>query len=1186
MRGDVGIVVRLEELRRGVHIDGLSPAGTAEVISVDWLSDHQLEVTYRTGKGLDQRILVRDDQDRLLAATATSPFSFDGNAENFRLAAEAHRITLAHLFDPYLALTSANIEALPHQITAVYGEMLERQPLRFLLADDPGAGKTIMAGLFIKELMIRGDLKRCMIVAPGSLVEQWQDELKEKFDLDFKIVGREMFRTSYSGNPFNDEDRLIVRLDMASRSEDVQALIEASRDFDLVICDEAHRMSASYTGGEVKYTKRFQLGRMLGRNSRHFLLMTATPHNGKDDDFQLFLTLLDNDRFEGAYREGVRTSNASDLMRRLIKEELYWFDGRPLFPERRAYTVSYPLSAAEADLYASVTDYVREEMNRAERFANSDEKKRNNVGFALQSLQRRLASSPRAIWHSLKRRRERLQKRLEEEQLKLRGGTPSTFSPSSILDVPGDDDLEEMPEEEVEALENEAIDTASSARTLEELKIEIESLKVLEEKAFALSRSGEDTKWTQLAAILDQPPIYDPATGRQKKILLFTEPRDTLDYLREKIVTRLGDPEAVKVIHGGVPRQQRRAAVAGFNDDPKVRVLIANDAAGEGVNLQRGSHLMVNYDLPWNPNRLEQRFGRIHRIGQTEVCHLWNLVAGETREGAVYQRLLEKLEEARKALGGKVYDVLGEAFEDKSLKDLLMEAVRYGDREDIRARLFQSIDGVVDQSHLNSLTERAQLSQETLNPERVQELKFEMERAHARRLQPYYVRMFFAEAFRRLGGEMVVREEGRWEILRVPVLIRGRDHLTGHGDPVLERYGRVCFDKTHMSGAHGQANAALIAPGHPLLQAVGDLTIEYYGAALKQGAVLVSETAQDGGPRLLVMAEHEIKDAVTAPDGQPRVISKRLQFVSLGEDGGARDEGAAPYLDLRPLTTEEYDLCKEALEANWLKQDLLARARTYVSQHLVTGHLDEVRTRRLAYIRKVEEAVRVRLKKEIAYWSRRADQHRLNIKTGKDERLALAQAEERASRLADRLELRLLELKKERDISAASPIIRGGALVIPAGLLAKLKGETVFHDGFAEETEETELLAMNAVMEGERAAGRTPVDVSMHNRGWDIESATAEGELLFLEVKGRVVGGREIIVTKNEMLQARNAGDRYHLVYVPIEAGFSGQPRYLCDPARHLWEEGEFKDICRHYAVKDIVALATTAPKCSGFSRQ
>ena len=473
---------------------------------------------------------------------------------------------------------------------------------------------------------------------------------------------------------------------MASRSEEMQALIDASPDFDLVIVDEAHRMSATYFGNEVKRTKRFLFGRKLGQNARYLLLMTATPHNGKEEDFQLFLSLLDHDRFEGRLRDGMRAVQPADLMRRLVKEELYWFDGRPLFPERRAYTVSYKRSAAEADLYSRVTDYVREEMNRADRVGENAA--RNNVGFALMSLQRRLASSPRAIWISLKRRRERLQARLEDEQIWARGKLSQVLA-GPLRDIDADD-LDEMPEEELETLENEAIDTASGARTLDELSAEIFSLKDLEDRAYRLCRTGEDTKWSQLAQILNQPPVYEPEIGRQKKILIFTEPRDTLDYLHEKITSRLGDPDAVKVIHGGVPRQQRRAAVAAFNDDPKVRVLIANDAAGEGVNLQRGAHLTVNYDLPWNPNRLEQRFGRIHRIGQTEVCHLWNLVAGETREGAVYARLLEKLEEARKSLGGKVYDVLGELFVDQRLQDLLFEAVRYGEKPENSRAFAQS----------------------------------------------------------------------------------------------------------------------------------------------------------------------------------------------------------------------------------------------------------------------------------------------------------------------------------------------------------------------------------------------------------------------------------------------------------------------------------------------------------------
>ncbi len=1174
-------MMRLEEIAKGQQLEGLTPRGAAEVKSVEWIGADQLEVIFRTDRGLSSRIVAREDEDNLSPAAPTAPFTFTANGEDFRLAAEARRISLAHLFDPYLALTSSDIEPLPHQITAVYGHMLDRQPLRFLLADDPGAGKTIMAGLFIKELMIRGDLTRCLIVAPGSLVEQWEDELREKFDLPFKILTRDMLENSPSGNPFRDEDRLILRLDMASRSEEMQALIRAAPDFDLVIVDEAHRLSASYSGGEVKYTKRFLLGRMLGGQTRHLLLMTATPHNGKDEDFQLFLSLLDGDRFEGAHRDGLRAVKADDLMRRLVKEELYWFDGRPLFPERRAYTVSYELSPAEADLYAAVTDYVREEMNRAERFASTDEKKRNNVGFALQSLQRRLASSPRAIWRSLRRRRERLQKRAEEEEIRLRGQETAPLTDPDRLALPDEEDLDELPEEELEELEDRAIDRASSARTLEELRKEIASLEVLEEKADRLRRSNQDTKWSQLSEILDRPPVYDPGAGRQKKILIFTEPRDTLDYLEEKIIERLGEPEAVRVIHGGVPRNQRRAAVAAFNDDPKVRVLIANDAAGEGVNLQRGAHLMVNYDLPWNPNRLEQRFGRIHRIGQTEVCHLWNLVAGETREGAVYQRLLEKLEEARQALGGKVYDVLGEAFEQRHLKDLLMEAVRYGEREEVRARLFQSIDGAVDQAHLAGLTARAQLAHESLNPADVEALRFEMERAQARRLQPHFIRQFFQEAFRRLGGRMEPREPGRWEITRVPVILRTRDHLTGRGDPVLERYSRVCFDKAHIRDAGSQGAAALLAPGHPLLQAILDLTLEHYGPALNQGALLVDEADTGEAPSLLILAEHEVRDGIPAPDGQPRVISRELQFLRLLPDGSASESGAAPYLDLRPPTAAEAALCQDLADAGWLTGDLPARARSFATEHLAGRHLAQVRARRLAHIDKVAEQVRHRLKKEIGYWSRRAAQHRLNVSAGKDERLALQKAEERARNLADRLEARQQTLELERAITAAAPEVRGGALVIPAGLLARRSGE-VPATGFAEDTAASEALAMAAVLAAEQAAGRRAEDVSASNRGWDIESVTPDGHLLFLEVKGRVVGGRDIIVTRNEMLQARNAGPRYHLVYVPLENGFAGQPLYLSDPGRHFWDEGDFKDTCRHYAVKDIVALAEPGPNLPG----
>ncbi len=585
------MVLRLEEIVVGARVSGLGPHGPATVKSVHWLGSDRIEVVYRDDKGLDERILTRSEERLLSAASATRPFALDANAEDFRLAAEARRIRLAHLFDPYLALATSAIEPLPHQITAVYDEMLPRQPLRFLLADDPGAGKTVMAGLLIRELVLRGDLQRCLIVAPGALVEQWQDELEEKFDLGFTILTRDMINASGGANPFAAHDHLILRLDMASRSEELQQKIGAAPDFDLIICDEAHRMSARYFGNEAKFTRRFRLGQFLGGQTRNLLLMTATPHNGKDEDFQLFLSLLDADRFEGRFREGMRGANPGDLMRRLVKEELYRFDGRPLFPERRATTVSYRLSPDEAELYTLVTDYVRRQMNRADAIGEGDGRRRTTVGFALQILQRRLASSPRAIWQSLKKRKERLQTRLDEERLRNRDGAPAELNPA--LSVPDDfDDLEDLSGQEREAMEQDALDGASSARTLAELEVEIASLKTLEDHARQVSQSGDDAKWTELASILDRPPVHDPVSGRQKKILIFTEPRDTLDYLQEKITARLGDPKAVVVIHGGVPRQHRRAAVAAFNDDPDVRVLIANDAAGEGVNLQRGAHLM------------------------------------------------------------------------------------------------------------------------------------------------------------------------------------------------------------------------------------------------------------------------------------------------------------------------------------------------------------------------------------------------------------------------------------------------------------------------------------------------------------------------------------------------------------------------------------------------------------------
>ena len=733
--------MKIEDIKPGVPLTGLEPAVIGSVVAVVPIAEGTVQVLYKTPDGtLKERLINRADEPNLTVATTERPWSFDGDGETFKLVVEAKRIDLAFLFDPMMAVHTSNVEALPHQITAVYESMLPRQPLRFVLADDPGAGKTIMAGLYIRELIMRADARRIVIVAPGSLVEQWRDEMFEKFGLEFRVFTKELEAATPSGNPFEDIDHLIVRLDQMARDEEgdgsdgkqagpLQSKLLAA-GWDLVIFDEAHKLAAHFYGSKLDKTARFRFAERLGAHTRHLLLMTATPHNGKEEDFQLFLSLLDSDRFYGKFRDGVHKVDTSDLMRRMVKEELVKFDGTPLFPERRAYTVNYKLSNIEAALYEAVTHYVKTEMGKADQLGGQ---RKGSVGFALTSLQRRLASSPEAIFQSLKRRRERLQRRLREENIANRGGhilaetlapasSPSDFADDGIAanqelpEVPDDDD--DLTANEQEQLEESLVDRATTAETIAELEDEIDILIRLENQAKEVVASGQDRKWDELSRILQRDSHMQDAGGRLRKIIIFSEHRDTLNYLHEKIAGVLGSHDAIVTIHGGTHRDERLKFQALFRSDPEIRVLVATDAAGEGVNLQC-ANLMVNYDLPWNPNRLEQRFGRIHRIGQQEVCHLWNLVANETREGDVYFRLLEKLRVESEALKGRVFDILGEVFEGKSLKELLIEAIRYGDQPDVRARLRNKIDHNFDRQNLLALLDRNALAQETLGPERL-----------------------------------------------------------------------------------------------------------------------------------------------------------------------------------------------------------------------------------------------------------------------------------------------------------------------------------------------------------------------------------------------------------------------------------------------------------------------------------
>ena len=990
--------MKLEDLRANAAVRGVLADSLVTVVSVQWFGSEALELTYKTPVGkVANELLYRDDETRLEIVEIGRPWSFDGDGALFRLVSEAQRIRLAHLFDPVLAVHTSVVEPLPHQITAVYESMLPRQPLRFLLADDPGAGKTIMAGLLIKELIARGDLQRCLVVCPGSLAEQWQDELYRRFHLPFDILTNDKLEAARTGNWFLETNLAIARLDKLSRNEDVQHKLQAPDcRFDLVVCDEAHKMSATFFGGEVRYTKRYRLGQLLSGLTRHFLLMSATPHNGKEEDFQLFMALIDGDRFEGRFRDGVHVADVSDLMRRMVKESLLKFDGTPLFPERIAYTVPYRLSDAPSDLF-------------------------------------------------------------------------------------------------------------------------------------------------------------------------------------DRIASLLGREGSVVSIHGGVGREDRLKAQEAFRHDPQVQVLLATDAAGEGINLQR-AHLMVNYDLPWNPNRLEQRFGRIHRIGQTEVCHLWNLVADETREGDVYRKLLEKLEQARKSLGGQVFDVLGKLhFEGRPLRELMVEAIRYGEQPEVRARLDTAVDHALDRGRLQELLEERALAHDAMDASRVQRIREDMVRAEARRLQPHYVESFFREAFRRLGGAAKQREARRYEITHVPAPVRNRDRLIGIGEPVLPRYERIAFEKS-LVAPQGRPLAAFVCPGHPLLDAVIDLTLERHRDLLKRGAVLVDE--RDGGdrPRVLFYLEHAIQDASLTRSGDRRVVSRRVLYVELDADGVTRHVHYAPYLDYRPLGDDDPDVASmlDRPECAWIDRELEKKAAGYAVANVVPEHLKEVRTSRLALIAKTEAAVKDRLTKEINYWDHRAEELKLQEQAGKTgARLNSGEARKRADMLQARLRKRLEELKLEAQISPLPPVVLGGLLVAPKGLVDKMNGRESTDTKVIVDTQESAVRARCIIMETERDLGFDPTDRELEKLGYDIESRVPDtGKLRFIEVKGRVSGASTVTVTRNEILYSLNKPEDFILAIVEFldDGGHRGhRVHYLREPFKR---EPDFGVTSVNYDFAELLARA------------
>ena len=1201
------------DLVAGMRLSGVVADADVTVVAVEMHGANSATLTYRTGDGrLGDRVMLVDDLAGL-AEVSERRWGFDADGAMFRLASEARRMRQAHLADPFAAVDTSNIDPYPHQIDAVYNRLLAQRPLRFLLADDPGAGKTIMSGLLIRELVLRGDVARCLIVAPGSLVEQWQDELWEKFGLSFDLMSRAAVEASRTGNPFTEKNLLIARVDQLSRSEELMAKVQAS-DWDLVIVDEAHKMSAHRYGDELRRTKRFVLGETLRECTRHLLLLTATPHNGKNEDFLAFMTLIDPERFAGRLRDGSgggsgaetdgdgpAMPDVSDVMRRLVKENLRTFEGKRLFPQRHAHSLNFELSEPEAELYKAVTDYVRNGMNRAARMSEEGDKSRGIiVGFALAGLQRRLASSPAAIYHSLRRRRDRLSDQAAELRRLAASG-----SPVPVVDLPKgvkiadleDFDFDDYDDSEREDLEDIVIDAATAASTAEELEAEVEELKELVKLADGVRRSGVDTKWLQLRDLLRSDRFAtgapsdssdsgldtnaDPESAR--KLIVFSEHKDTLDYVAERIESELGRPEAVVRIHGGIKRHDRRSIQDRcrsiqdrFRVDPTARVLVATDAAGEGVNLQV-ANMVVNYDLPWNPNRIEQRFGRVHRIGQHRPCHLWNLVAFETREGKVFERLFAKIEEQRGVYGDQVYDVLGDAQINLSLRDLLMRAIASDEDPAHVEWMDEVIDDDIGRQMQGVLDKRA-LVAGLADPAANDKIRRDMEIARARRLQPWFVESFFTESLRLYSGRIAGREHGRFEITRVPAAVRA--HAEADRGPVHDRYERVTFDKAHIQpnraseGPPGASmRADLISPGTPLLAAVVNKVMVDFGSTLRRGAVLVDESDPSTDPRLLVYLDHTITDGREV-HGTRQVVSRRFHYVAIDRAGNVGDRGDEPYLNYAPLTQDQQTLLDGQLDLEWADRTAEDTARSWAIEHLAGPHFDEVAAITHARVAKVWNAVRERLESEIRYWDRRTEEIKAQEIAGKKPRIKSGRARARADELQARLTRRRLELTREDDLHNSPPTIVAAAVVVPQGLLDELAGRTVVSVDPAKKAE-TDRRAVAAVMKAEQKLGRVPEEQAHGNPGYDVLSTDpATGACYFIEVKGHLPQTEQISVSRRQVGQSHNNRERWRLAVVSVPEDPDAEPEvhYLVEP---------FKNVTLHPAQTsvplNVTALLTDA---------
>jgi superfamily II DNA or RNA helicase len=1046
--------------------------------------------------------------------------SFDGDGRLLRLGLQAYALGIAYEFDPYFGLSISRVDPLPHQLEAVYDYLLKLARVRFLLADDAGAGKTIMSGLLIRELELRGLAERILIVCPANLAFQWQRELKEKFDTKFLVLKGQDIRDQFGVNQWLERSRVITSLDLAKRADILPGLRQVH--WDLVIVDEAHRMSAS---DESHKSLRYKLGELLRDTSDHMLLLTATPHRGDPLNFSLFLQLLDADAYADvkSIREAMDRKRAPFYLRR-TKEAMVYFPERradgtwgaqPIFTKRIPHTVDFQIDGAEFDLYRDVTRFVKRESARAA--AEGEDPRARAIGFLMSLYQRRLASSTYAMRRSLENRARRLEEGLKHAQDLARQAPP---------DLPDPEELEEMEESERDRLEAllEAITLTGNADLVRQ---EVQELRRLAVQAQAVEDAGTEAKLSELKALLQKEGFFDHADQR---LLLFTEFRDTLDYLMGRLKSwgfRVG------CIHGGMKSGSRDEPGTRLHAEQQFRegeiqILVATEAAGEGINLQV-CNILFNYDIPWNPNRLEQRMGRIHRYGQRKDCLIFNFVATNTIEGRVLQRLHEKLQEIRDALDDDaVFNVVGEVLPAAHVERVLRDyySGKLGDA-DLEERMLRD----VDEGQFRAICQNALegLASKKLNLEMLIERRA---RAQERRVVPETIARFLREAaeFVPLSLKMVPSVPHAFEPARTPSILRRYEKDPDWKLPALaDRYPRCSTDRE----AAETEKLEWVTPGHPLFEAIRRHTHARALDVLGTGATFHS--LQHERPARIDFYRARVVD------GLGQVVHERLFAVEIPEDGEPRLQEPGLLGNFAPADAP----------AQMPAVATLPEATTWLHEHALAPFLEETRKERISEVERVSTHVELSLTELL----QRADEEIGRAASDVEQKLPgaegrLAQAETRHAELLARRERRRIDLDRQRALTLQAVERLASVLALPhpereAPEVRRLRPNF-----------ETEAAAMRVVVEHEQAQGRQVYDVSEKNLGYDVTSLDlASGELRLIEVKGLGAATGTILLTPNER---RVAEDRRDCFWLYVVTDCDNAPRLqepIRDPARLDWNE-------------------------------